>query len=432
MFYEPDDDIDYQFSDNDNDNDFLYDDCDNDYTDYCIDNNETESLTTTGESNNSLEYIIDMDFNDSNILPIKKTPDISNPKLSKIENSKNKSIKSLQADNIQNTSNNINKENNDDDKEIKEIKVIKKYNIKKKVNLVNKDNKLVTVDIQNDNPVINKEKTKKNVDGKEKDSGKEDNKIADKIDNHLEINDETINFYSKDLDFKKVCCKKSLCKNDTGILCLLLKIGIFKEYRCNIVKCKIGKTWNGKPIQLILNRKNNVQNDLTPNNLELLCPNCYMTLHGLELFKKTIDHTIYKCKLCDYPLSNFKGNKKKAGYCMACESKIINSLYMNNRGEYLKQLNQTIDKDSPLNKSNDNFKTTNYYNEVSQFKKFNYDTNNINTDTNNINTDTNNIDTDTNNINTDNNKLKLSYDNKPIINLNMTVPDIDELIKEDN
>jgi len=406
MFYEPDDDIDYQFSDNDND--FLYDDCDNDYTDYCIDNNETESLTTTGESNNLLEYIIDMDFNDSNRVPIKKTPDISNPKPSKLENSKSKSIKSLQSGNIQNTSNNINKQNNDDDKEIKEIKVIKKYNIKKKVN--------PEIETQTDEKVIIK--NKKDKEGKA--SGKEDKNTTDKIDKHFEINEETIHFYSKDLDFKNVCCKKSLCKNDTGILCLLLKIGIFKEYRCNIAKCKIGKTWNEKPIQLILNRKNNIQNDLTPSNLELLCPNCYMTLHGLELFKKTIDQTIYKCKLCNYPLSNFKGSKKKAGFCMACESKIINSSYMNNRGEYLKQLNQTIDKDSPLNKSNDNFKTTNYYNEVSQFKKFNYDTDNTN-NTNTNNTNTNNITINTTNIN-----------NKPIINLNMSIPDINDLIKEDN
>ena len=93
MFSEPDDDIDYQFSDND----FAFDDCDNDFTDYCIDDNEIESLITTGESNNSVEYIIDMDSNDSDIVSIKQTPppEITQAKKITPDNSKNKSIKSI-------------------------------------------------------------------------------------------------------------------------------------------------------------------------------------------------------------------------------------------------------------------------------------------------------------------------------------------------
>jgi len=225
-----------------------------------------------------------------------------------------------------------------------------------------------------------------------------------KDDAKFEFNDKTIDFYSRDLDFKKICVKKSAFKNDTALLCLLFKMRIFTEYRCNIKKCKIGKTWLGKPIQLLITRKNSKIEDLTVANLELICPNCFIGLYGLDIFQKSIDQTIYKCKLCTFPLNKFSNTKKKEGYCSACESKIINSTYYTKQNEYIDELKHTIDEDSTLKP--DEFTSSNYYNEVSQYKPFKDNKDKCNPKSTKI-------------------------DDKPIIKLNMNITDLSELIKED-
>ena len=229
-----------------------------------------------------------------------------------------------------------------------------------------------------------------------------------KLDNQFEINEQTIDFWSKDIDLKKHCCKKSPCKNDIGVLCLMIKLGYFKDYRCNIKKCRVGKSWYNKSIQLILNRKNNITDDLTPSNLELLCPNCYMCIHGVELFNKVINHTIFKCKICNYPLSNFGNAKKKTGFCISCEHKIINSSFDSKQFEYIQELKkttheQTHAQDNKYINDTDDFHNTNYYNEISQFKTFKHH-------------------------DKDKPTLASKFDNKPIINLNMSVPDLEQLL----
>ena len=113
-----------------------------------------------------------------------------------------------------------------------------------------------------------------------------------KLEDNFEFNEETINFFTKDLDTRKILIihkpnANILDKiNDTKVICLLLKIGHFKDYHCNTPKCKVGKIWIDKPIQLILNRKNNIQNDLSSSNLELICGNCFMIKNGLDIFVK--------------------------------------------------------------------------------------------------------------------------------------------------
>ena len=236
---------------------------------------------------------------------------------------------------------------------------------------------------------------------KDKDKDKEDHKTL-KADSNFEFNQETIDYFSRDIltDFKKICIPNSTFINDTALLCLLLKLNVFKDYKCSTKKCRIGKTWLDKPIQLLIHRKNGKQSDLSPSNLELLCPNCYISKYGLELFLKITKKTLFTCKLCNYPLSSFSNNKKKDRYCLSCESRIMNVGYYDKQSEFINKLKETINEESVMKE--DEFTSSKYFNEVSQYKKFDK---------------------------TDNkSKSNRNIDSTPIIHLNMTVPNLDDLL----
>ena len=253
--------------------------------------------------------------------------------------------------------------------------------------------------------VITKKTSSQNTDNK----GDKDTKET-KIDAQFQFNEQTIDFYTKDITvgIKEICVKKSAFRNDTVLLCLLFKARIMTEYRCNIKKCKTGKTWLGKPIQLLIHRKNGRIEDLTTSNLELICPNCYIIQYGLELFQKVVVQTIYKCKLCGFPLNKFSNTKKKDGYCLACENRMINASYYSKQSDYINELKETIDETSALKK--DEFTNSKYYNEVSQYKTFKDNGKSKQTG---------------------NNSSKNEINTKPIIKLNMEVPNLDDLINED-
>lgn len=230
-------------------------------------------------------------------------------------------------------------------------------------------------------------------------------------DSKFQLNDETIEYFCKDIleDIKKICVVNSTFNNDTALLCLLLKLKIITEYKCAIKKCKTGKTWLGKPIQLLIHRKNGKMHDLTTSNLELICSNCYMAAYGIDLFIKVLANTIYKCTYCGFPLNNFSNSKKKERICMACESRIVSSSYFSKRSEYINELKDTIDGASQLKK--DEFVQSNYYSEVSRYKSFDGESSGAKS--------------------THSKKSSTStFNNKPIINLNLSVPNIDELIGE--
>lgn len=233
-------------------------------------------------------------------------------------------------------------------------------------------------------------------------------------DDKFQFNEETIEYFSKDIlgDVKKICVVNSSFSNDTKLLCLLIKLQIIKEYKCIEKKCKTGKTWLGQPIQLLIHRKNGKMQDLSINNLELICANCYIAKYGLELFIKVITKTIYKCTYCGYPLSNFTNSKKKERICMACESKIMTSGYLEQRSKFIDQLSDTIDEASTLKK--DEFKSSNYYSQVSQFKSFNSTEEGFKSAGK-----------------ATSEASKKTFNDKPIITLNLTVPNIDDLIFEE-
>jgi len=280
---------------------------------------------------------------------------------------------------------------------------------KKKVIITKKDNKSLKSNKSDDEikTVAKISKSNNKKDGKDVKDGKDRKETKEaKADACFEFNEETIEFYTRDtnINLKNICIKKSAFKNDTVLLCLLFKANVMTEYRCNMKKCKTGKTWLGKPIQLLINRKNSKMEDLTTANLELICPNCFIIQYGLDLFQKTINQTIYKCKLCNFSLNKFSNFKKKEGYCLACENKIINASYCSKQNEYINELKETIDNTSALKQ--DDFTQSSYYNEVSQFKTFKDGKGKTN-----IKSD------------------KVS--DKPIIQLNMNIPDLSALINED-
>ena len=178
----------------------------------------------------------------------------------------------------------------------------------------------------------------------------------------FEFNPETIDFYTKDLNFKNILIKNSPFTNDIQVICLLLKYKLITEYCCSNKKCKVKTLWLDKPIQLILHRKNNIQSDLTSYNLELICGNCYLSLYGLDIFKKKEKEIIFKCEVCQFPLVNFNNYRKKKGICLACEKRVTKVFTEKMNSDYYTNI-QELYHDNPLlseeNKSNNYF--TNKY-----------------------------------------------------------------------
>ena len=256
---------------------------------------------------------------------------------------------------------------------------------------------------QNPNPIIQTKVTKEN------------STIKNSLEDQFEFNQETINFFTKDLDSRKILIKHQSFSpflnkiNDTIIICLLIKNGNFKDYHCSTPKCKVGKLWNDKPIQLILNRKNSIKHDLSISNLELICANCYMVKYGLDMFIKKKKESILTCSFCNFPLVTFKDSRKKKGVCLACEKKGNKISFENQEDNFINKLKSTY-SDNPV--LSDDIKKTNYYNEVSKYKK--------------INTNYNSGSRVSDNRTTNN---ESTY--KPIIELNMNMPDLSDLINEE-
>lgn len=116
---------------------------------------------------------------------------------------------------------------------------------------------------------------------------------------------------------------QSTIKDDNNIIALLIKNTKLK-YKCSEKGCNIIKSWNNKPIKLLLVRKNNRKQDLRIKNLELKCYNCYFQSNSsLELFKKVKNRNILKCKLCDFIISNQSKKYKNNKLCKICYEKYI-------------------------------------------------------------------------------------------------------------
>jgi len=315
---------------------------------------------------------------------------------------------------------------------------ISKKNTKSKITLRTKQNeksekdlnKLSLQDLENSDEKTDKkdneeDKAKDKIQNKDnKDKNEVKAKVKPSLEDNFEFNEETINFFTKDLNPNKILIKhppySSFLEkiNDTILICLLIKIGHFKDYHCMTSKCKVGKLWNGKPIQLILNRKNSIQNDLTITNLELICANCYMVTYGLDIFIKKKKEIILTCTFCDFPLVTFKDSRKKKGVCLACESKMKQISHNKQEDNYFNKLKDTYsdnpvlcDDVKPMSSSSYSSSSSSSYNEVSKY--------------NGLNTQPKKHISSINNVNVSNNTQQ------PIIELNMNIPDLSELINDD-
>ena len=110
---------------------------------------------------------------------------------------------------------------------------------------------------------------------------------------------------------------------ENELIQLAISTEVISEYRCYGEHCKVVKTWHRKPITLILARKNNTSKDLTPSNLELLCPNCFCSIYGKSLPASMIPIRII-CQICGFDISKFGKKYTISRTCKMCEKKSVN------------------------------------------------------------------------------------------------------------
>lgn len=96
----------------------------------------------------------------------------------------------------------------------------------------------------------------------------------------------------------------------------IIKEGLIDSSKCGI--CKNGNTWEGKPLVLVLDHINGINNDNRLENLRLICPNCNSQTETFcgksKIGKSEIEKLIYCCEKCDRWLSR----KSKTGLCRDC------------------------------------------------------------------------------------------------------------------
>ena len=107
--------------------------------------------------------------------------------------------------------------------------------------------------------------------------------------------------------------KESICKSDEELKCYLIhnkKI----ENKCS--SCKMEPSWNGKPLDFVLVRKNKKKNDNRIENLKFLCPNCFF-----QSSKKSIYEDVTKSKMgvCIDCNRRFKRKKERTSLNPRCD-----------------------------------------------------------------------------------------------------------------
>ena len=167
----------------------------------------------------------------------------------------------------------------------------------------------------------------------------------------------------KDLDFElkpkqDIFIRNSKINNDNIIKKYLLHYK-YKEYKCEVEKCKVTEKWLGQTTFLYLVKKNSINNDLRLDNLLFMCPNCYVQKYGEKLFLKSVNDDIKKCKSCN------KKIEKIYDYCFNCKTKINDySLLDNDNYETRNMAKFLFDDNYSMNNfefsNNDNCNNDNY------------------------------------------------------------------------
>ena len=115
----------------------------------------------------------------------------------------------------------------------------------------------------------------------------------------------------------------SYAASDMDMTKILMSAGMIDTYKCHGDKCKVEDKWHRKTLTLILARKNNVENDLRPANLELLCPNCYCANYTRSIPSKLIPRK-YNCKICGFDITKFGKMYIDSGICKVCARNSVN------------------------------------------------------------------------------------------------------------
>jgi hypothetical protein len=107
-------------------------------------------------------------------------------------------------------------------------------------------------------------------------------------------------------------------KSDIDIMVYLLENKL-KQNKCGI--CNINPIWNGKSLELILDRINNIKTDNNLDNLRLVCPNCISQLKKKSTIFTKIKTPTTNCIDCGKKIKHqTKKNKDKKFLVFRCTS----------------------------------------------------------------------------------------------------------------
>lgn len=108
------------------------------------------------------------------------------------------------------------------------------------------------------------------------------------------------------------------CKSDIDIMVYLLENKL-KQNKCEI--CNLNPIWNGKTLELLLDRINNIKTDNTLGNLRLVCPNCISQLKKKSTIFTKIKTPTTSCIDCGKKIKHqTKKNKDKKFAVFRCSS----------------------------------------------------------------------------------------------------------------
>ena len=182
----------------------------------------------------------------------------------------------------------------------------------------------------------------------------------------------------KDLDFElrpkqDIFIRNSKINNDNIIKKYLLHYK-FKEYKCEVEKCKVTEKWLGQTTYLYLVKKNSINNDLRLDNLIFMCPNCYVQKYGEKLFLKSVNNNIKKCKSCN------KKIEKIYDYCFNCKIKIDNYSLLDNDNYETRNMAKFLFNDDNYSMNDFEFSNQNNCNNNNDKNYINYNVNDDNLD----------------------------------------------------
>lgn len=192
-------------------------------------------------------------------------------------------------------------------------KTIKLSKLNKDTKNNQKDNQLDNQsDNQKDNQLDNQSYNHKN----KKDKQNKSQKIIIFKKEYIESKTKGI---SKEEVFRK---NSNFYKDNELIICMVLREKIY-SYKCMSSGCQVKNDWNNKPLYLLLNRKNKKRSDLSIDNLEFQCPNCFMQNNGSINWQKEIKEIVIYCQKCNnYPVNNLPDYYKINKICKMCNTKI--------------------------------------------------------------------------------------------------------------